>query len=115
LGDRKAIQPVKSTTTTVFLAHHYSMVAACCIHLTNIVLSGGGEWYEGMSSCTGPLQPKNWKKILKDTAKKRIKIKKYKGSDALSCRCLLSDCFCSAWAGFFDLTGPAFSVRIRWG
>jgi len=32
-------------------------------------------------------------------------MKKYKGGDVLGRRCLLSVRFCSARAGFFDLTG----------
>ena len=34
------------------------------------------------------------------------------GSDALGRRCLLSDRFCSARAGFFDLTEPVF-LRVN--
>ena len=39
---------------------------------------------------------------------KTNKNKKIYRADALCRRCLLSGRFCSAWAGFFDLTGPVF-------
>ena len=81
-------------------------------------MQGRGEWYDydGTRSRTGPLWPKRLKKIdMKDTAKKRIKIlKNYKGGDVLGRRCLLSGRFCSAWAGFFNFTGPVF-LRVRRG
>ena len=38
LGNRKNIQPVKSTTMAVFLVHHDSMVAECCLHVRNTVI-----------------------------------------------------------------------------
>jgi len=51
------------------------------------------------------------KKIdLKDTAKKRIETKTYKGGDALGRQCLLLGRFCSAWTGLFDLTGPVLLI-----
>jgi len=66
------------------------------------LLQWRGERYDGTSSCTGPLQHKII--YLKDTAKKRIKIfPVIRGR-----RCLLSGRFYTAWAGFFDLTGPVF-------
>jgi len=70
-----------------------------------------GERYDGTSSRTGPLRPKELKKIdLKDTRPNTNKniFKKCKGGDALGRRCLLSGSFCSAWAGFFDRNGPVF-------
>jgi len=78
-------------------------------------IQGRGERYDGTSYRTGPLRPKRLKKIdLKDTAKNPIKVfkKHYKGGYALdwAAECLFSGRFCSAWAGFFDLTGPVFLI-----
>ena len=51
------------------------------------------------------LRPKNSIPIdLKDTAKERIKMFQIiKGVDDLGRRCLVSQRFCSVWAGFFNL------------
>jgi len=58
----------------------------------------------------GRFGQKKMKKIdLKGTAEQtNTNNKIYKGGDALDRRCLLSGRFCSAWVGFFDLTGPVF-------
>ena len=58
----------------------------------------------------GRFGQKKLKKIERYGQKTNKNRKKYKGGDGLGRRFLPAGRFCSAWAGFFDLTGPVFLI-----
>ena len=93
------------TEIALFLCNTLSLIkTTCCPYQRR------GERYDGTNSRTGPLRPKKPEKnIFERYAKKRTKIKNNKGGfSGLLTSALGPHFFCSAWAGFFDLTGPLF-------